>query len=65
MGIATAQGTAIPAAFVLARFCASGSWIAAYPTFAESFPIAARGTGIGSSVAVGRIGTALSPPCRS
>lgn len=49
-------------AFVLANLCATGSWIAAYPTFSELFPTPMRATGIGASVAFGRIGAALAPP---
>ena len=40
---------------------ATGSWIAAYPTFSELFPTSLRATGIGASVAVGRIGAMISP----
>lgn len=47
--------------FALVNMLATGSWIAAYPTFSELFPTALRATGIGASVAVGRIGAALSP----
>lgn len=64
MGMATVNGTAagVLAAFTLANLCASGSWIAAYPTFAEIFPTGMRASGIGFSVAVGRIGAATAPP---
>ncbi|MGH9358683.1 MAG: MFS transporter [Terriglobia bacterium] len=64
MGVATARGSAagVLAAFVIANFCATGSWISAYPTFSEIFPTALRSTGIGFSVACGRIGAALAPP---
>ena len=47
--------------FALVNLLATGSWIAAYPTFSELFPTALRATGIGVSVAVGRVGAALSP----
>jgi hypothetical protein len=47
--------------FALVNLLATGSWIAAYPTFSELFPTALRATGIGASVAIGRIGAALSP----
>ncbi len=47
--------------FALVNLLATGSWIAAYPTFSELFPTALRATGIGASVAVGRVGAALSP----
>ncbi|SKA24945.1 Predicted arabinose efflux permease, MFS family [Enhydrobacter aerosaccus] len=49
-------------AFTLANLCATGSWIAAYPTFSELFPTRMRATGIGFSVGFGRIGAAISPP---
>lgn len=64
MGIATARGSSagVLCAFVVANFCATGSWISAYPTFSEIFPTALRSTGIGFSVAFGRIGAALAPP---
>jgi hypothetical protein len=52
----------ILAAFTVANLCATGSWIAAYPTFSELFPTHMRATGIGFSVAFGRIGAALAPP---
>ncbi len=47
--------------FALVNLLATGSWIAAYPTFSELFPTALRASGIGASVAVGRIGAILSP----
>jgi MFS family permease len=49
------------AAFTLANLFATGSWISAYPTFSELFPTHLRSTGIGLSVAVGRIGAFLAP----
>jgi nitrate/nitrite transporter NarK len=49
------------AAFTLANLFATGSWISAYPTFSEIFPTRLRSTGIGLSVAVGRIGAFLAP----
>jgi hypothetical protein len=49
-------------AFVVVNFCATGSWISAYPTFAEAFSTPLRSTGIGASVAFGRIGAAMAPP---
>ncbi|HUW80967.1 MAG TPA: MFS transporter [Acidocella sp.] len=52
---------AIMLGFALVNMLATGSWIAAYPTFSELFPTALRATGIGASVAVGRVGAALSP----
>ncbi|MCF3946731.1 MFS transporter [Acidiphilium iwatense] len=52
---------AIMAGFALVNCLATGSWIAAYPTFSELFPTTLRATGIGASVAVGRIGAMASP----
>jgi MFS family permease len=48
-------------AFTLANLFATGSWISAYPTFSEIFPTHLRSTGIGLSVAVGRIGAFFAP----
>jgi MFS family permease len=48
-------------AFTLANLLATGSWISAYPTFSEIFPTHLRSTGIGLSVAVGRIGAFIAP----
>lgn len=64
--IALAFGTnlgavAIGAGFALLNLLATGSWIAAYPTFSELFPTPLRASGIGASVAVGRIGAMISP----
>jgi MFS family permease len=63
MGIATRADSAIGVlwTFVIVNFCATGSWISAYPTFSEIFPTAARSTGIGASVAFGRVGAAMAP----
>jgi MFS family permease len=63
MGVATLEGKAggVMAAFVVVNFCATGSWVSAYPTFSEIFPTALRSTGIGFSVAFGRIGAAIAP----
>jgi MFS family permease len=47
--------------FALVNLLATGSWIAAYPTFSELFPTPLRASGIGASVAVGRIGAMISP----
>jgi MFS family permease len=49
------------AAFTLANLFATGSWISAYPTFSEIFPTHLRSTGIGISVAVGRVGAFIAP----
>jgi len=48
-------------AFTSANLFAAGSSISAYPTFSEIFPTHLRSTGIGLSVAVGRIGAFLAP----
>ncbi len=61
--VATSGSTAgVLLAFTVANLCATGSWIAAYPTFSELFPTRMRATGIGFSVAFGRIGAAVAPP---
>jgi MFS family permease len=64
MGVATIGGNArgVLCAFIVVNFCSTGSWISAYPTFSEIFPTPLRSTGIGASVAFGRIGAALAPP---
>jgi MFS family permease len=64
MGEATLGGssTGVLFAFTVANLCATGSWIAAYPTFSEIFPTSLRATGIGFSVSFGRIGAAIAPP---
>lgn len=64
MASATATGSAagVLLAFTIANLCATGAWIAAYPTFSELFPTRMRATGIGFSVAFGRIGAAMAPP---
>lgn len=64
MAWATSLGSAsgVLAAFMVANFCATGAWVSAYPTFSELFPTALRSTGIGFSVAFGRIGAAAAPP---
>ncbi|HZT71659.1 MAG TPA: MFS transporter [Terriglobia bacterium] len=63
MGAATAHRSAewVLAAFVVVNFCATGSWVSAYPTFSEIFPTRLRSTGIGFSVAFGRVGAAVAP----
>ncbi len=53
--------TTLMLAFAVVNMLATGSWIAAYPTFSELFPTSLRASGIGASVAVGRIGAILSP----
>ena len=52
---------AIMLGFALVNLLATGSWIAAYPTFSELFPTSLRASGIGASVAIGRIGAIISP----
>jgi MFS family permease len=63
IGCAAAAGTGSPTvvliAFVVAAFFATCAWVSAYPTFSELFPTRLRATGIGASVAVGRIGAIL------
>jgi MFS family permease len=58
----SADSVGILLAFTVANLCATGSWIAAYPTFSELFPTRMRATGIGFSVAFGRVGAAIAPP---
>lgn len=55
---ATATGSAVlvTVAFVVSNGLATGAWTSAYPTFTELFPTHLRGAGVGTSVAVGRIG---------
>jgi hypothetical protein len=64
MGAAMRSGSAagVTWAFAVANFCATGSWVSAYPTFTELFPSHLRATGVGLCVALGRIGAALAPP---
>lgn len=50
------------ATFVVASAATTGSWVAAYPAFSEIFPTRTRATGIGVSVAFGRVAAGLSPP---
>jgi MFS family permease len=63
MAGATVRGNAdtVLWSFIVANFCATGSWVSAYPTFSEIFPTSMRSTGIGFSVAFGRIGAAIAP----
>lgn len=58
----THSGLVVLLAFMLANFFATGAWTSAYPTFSEIFPTHLRSTGIGLSVAVGRIGAIASGP---
>jgi MFS family permease len=58
--VAAAAATGSPAltliTFTVAVFFATTAWVSAYPTFTELFPTHLRATGVGASVAVGRIG---------
>lgn len=40
-------------------FCTTTAWVGAYPTFTELFPTHLRATGVGVSVAVGRVGAII------
>jgi MFS family permease len=61
--VAGAAATGSPgltlAAFTIAVFFATTAWVSAYPTFTELFPTHLRATGVGASVAVGRIGAII------
>lgn len=61
MAIQTHDWRWVLAAFTLANLFATASWISAYPTFSEIFPTRLRSTGIGLSVAIGRIGAFGAP----
>jgi MFS family permease len=64
LGFAAATGLgagAIMLGFALVNLLATGSWIAAYPTFSELFPTSLRASGVGASVAFGRLGAIASP----
>lgn len=58
--LAWATSTGNPAwvtvAFVAASAFATAAWTSAYPTFTELFPTHLRAAGVGTSVAIGRIG---------
>lgn len=63
MAVAVDSGPVITLiVFVLASAAVTGSWVAAYPLFSELFPTRSRASGIGASVAIGRIAAGLSPP---
>src|SRR5579875_1360826 len=47
------------AAFTAAVFFATTAWVSAYPSFTELFPTRLRATGVGASVAVGRLGAIM------
>lgn len=46
-------------AFTASVFFATTAWVGAYPTFSELFPTHLRATGVGVSVAAGRIGAII------
>lgn len=56
MAATTGSPGATLAAFTLAVLCATAAWVSAYPTFTELFPTHLRATGVGASVAAGRVG---------
>jgi len=51
----------ILAGFTAANLLATASWVGAYPTFTELFPTRIRSSGVGASVAFGRLGALASP----
>lgn len=53
---ATGDPAAVTVAFAVASGFATAAWTSAYPTFTELFPTHLRGIGVGTSVAVGRLG---------
>lgn len=63
MGWATHVGSAegVLAAFTIANFFATMSWVSAYPTFSEIFPTEYRSTGIGFAVGIGHMIAGLAP----
>jgi MFS family permease len=58
---APAGTTAVFIGFVVVNALATASWVGAYPTFSELFPTRLRASGIGASVAFGRIGAIIAP----
>jgi MFS family permease len=56
---ATGSPTVVLVAFTVAAFFATCAWVSAYPTFSELFPTPLRASGIGASVAVGRVGAII------
>jgi MFS family permease len=60
LAVATGTGskTWVLLAFMVSNAFATGAWTAAYPTFTELFPTHLRAAGVGTSVAVGRLGAA-------
>ncbi len=59
--LAPAGAAEVIMGFVVVNMLATASWVGAYPTFSELFPTNLRASGIGISVAVGRIGALISP----
>lgn len=60
LALATSAGSKlfVLLAFMVSNAFATGAWTAAYPTFTELFPTHLRAAGVGTSVAVGRLGAA-------
>jgi len=58
---APAGVAAVFVGFVVVNALATASWVGAYPTFSELFPTRLRASGIGASVAFGRVGAIMSP----
>lgn len=58
LAAATSTGSAlwVTIAFVGTNALGTAAWTAAYPTFTELFPTHLRGAGVGTSVAIGRVG---------
>jgi len=58
LALATTTGspTLVTSSFIFANAGGTAAWTAAYPTFTELFPTDLRGVGVGTSVAVGRVG---------
>jgi len=58
LALATAShsATMVTLAFVVANAAGTAAWTSAYPTFTELFPTHLRGVGVGTSVAIGRVG---------
>ncbi|MGH8299858.1 MAG: MFS transporter [Steroidobacteraceae bacterium] len=52
----TRSAALVTVAFALASAAGTAAWTSAYPTFTELFPTHLRGAGVGTSVAVGRLG---------
>jgi MFS-type transporter involved in bile tolerance (Atg22 family) len=60
VALATESGskTWVLLAFMVANGFATAAWTSAYPTFTELFPTHLRAAGVGTCVAVGRLGAA-------